>query len=86
MPRKNPAASVAAAPKWTPEDLMASRQFGPGMIGQEKYDAVQAYVAETGGGMFGPALRNSPAHNQAGPIKIVDGKPIFAHELETADA
>lgn len=64
---------------------MAARHMGPALIGQEKYDAAQAYVAKTHGGAFGPALLGDPSASQAGPVKIVDGKPIFAHELEVAE-
>lgn len=64
--------------QWTPEELMADRHLGHGMIGQEKYDAIQAYIAQTNGGHFGPALLNSKAHSQAGPVKIENGVPVFA--------
>lgn len=60
---------------------MKVRHLGPGIIGQEKFDAAQAYVTETHGGAFGPALLGSAAHSQAGPTKIVDGRPVFAERI-----
>lgn len=71
----------AFAPKWTPEELMAVKHLGPGIIGQEKYDASQAYAATTSDGKFGPALIGVPGYSQAGPVKIVDGKPVFAEDV-----
>jgi hypothetical protein len=77
-----PRTAAPAAPKWTPEQLLAVKHVGPGIIGQEMHDAAQAYVKTTLGGTLGPAITsNDPKYNQAGPVKIVDGKPIFAHEL-----
>lgn len=59
-PRKQPDAAEApetpASPKWTREQLLAHRGFGPALIGQEMYDAIQAVRIETGDGEFGPAL------------------------------
>lgn len=66
------------APTWTPAELMAVRHLGPGIIGKEKHAAAQAYVSQTHGGTFGPALLGSLEHSQAGPVKVVDGVPIFA--------
>lgn len=75
--------SVEATPSWTPAQLMAVKHMGPGIIGQAMYDAAQAYVSTTNDGVFGPAIvSRDPKYNQAGPLKIVNGKPIFAHELE----
>lgn len=41
---------------WTDEFLLAHRGFGPALIGQAMYDAVQSLRVETGDGSFGPAL------------------------------
>lgn len=46
----------AKAPKWTHDQLKAVRHLGPGIIGQEMYEAAQVFETETKGGMFGPAL------------------------------
>lgn len=80
-PRKPPVAKPAASnpSQWSPAELLAVRHLGPAIIGQEKYDAAQAYIAVTHGGAFGPALLGDPAFDQSGPIKVVDGVPIFAH-------
>ena len=81
MPPKK--AGAAKAPKWTPEELLSVKHLGPAIIGQEKYEASQAFVAATSSGRFGPAILGVPGYNQAGPVKVVDGVPIFA---ETATA
>lgn len=72
------ARKAVESPTWTPEQLMAVKSFGPGIIGQEMYDACQSYLRSTYGGQFGPALLGSKAHSQAGPVKIENGKPVFA--------
>lgn len=59
MPRTNapkPTPTAPVTPQWSPEELMKVRHLGPGIIGQAKYDAAQAYVHATNGGKFGPAL------------------------------
>lgn len=57
---------------------MAVKHMGPALIGQEKYDAAQAYVRSTGGGLFGPALLGDQRFNQSGPVGFKDGIPVFA--------
>lgn len=56
MPATKKVAGAPATPKWTPEQLLRVKHMGPALIGQEMYDAAQAYVASTGSGKFGPAL------------------------------
>lgn len=47
----------AAAPVWTPEELVAVRHLGPAIIGPEMYAAKEAYVARHGSNTLGPATR-----------------------------
>jgi len=85
-PRSKAPARPLATQKWTPAELLAVRNFGPAIIGEEKHAAAQAYIASTNGGLFGPALiSRDPKYLQTAPVKIVDGKPVFAHELEAAE-
>lgn len=44
------------APTWTPEQLLAVKHLGPGIIGPEMHAAAQAYDKQTHAGKFGPAL------------------------------
>lgn len=85
MPRNAAPRSAAPVrpqePKWTPEQLKAVAHMGPGVIGHEMHEAAQRYLKETNGGVFGPALLGSKEHDQSGPVKLVDGKPIFARDL-----
>lgn len=59
-PRKQTDVPVApeptGRPTWTREQLLAHRGFGPAIIGEAMYQAVQALVITTGNGEFGPAL------------------------------
>ena len=48
---------VEAVPQWTPEQLLSVKHLGPGIIGREMYEASQAYVKSTAGGILGPATR-----------------------------
>lgn len=48
--------AVQSTQKWTPEELLGVKHLGPGIIGQEMYDAAQAYDIKTDGGKFGPAI------------------------------
>lgn len=58
MPRKvTPAEVPEEVPQWTPEQLKAVRHLGPGVIGQAMYEASQAYIASSAGGILGPATR-----------------------------
>lgn len=63
MPRKGSEPVVAdepveaPKPSWTPEQLVAVKHLGPGIIGREMYEASQAYVKSTAGGILGPATR-----------------------------
>jgi hypothetical protein len=41
---------------YTDAQLIAAKKFGPSLIGQELYDAAQAFSVRTGDGKFGPAL------------------------------
>lgn len=77
MPR---ARAVEPAPKWTLEQLIKVKGMGPGIIGQEMYEAAQAVMVATAGGTLGPAIvtHDDPALFQGGPIKVVDGRPIYA--------
>jgi hypothetical protein len=71
-PATDVSSEATAEETWTPEELLAVRHMGPGIIGEAKYKAAQAYVAQTGGGMFGPALiSDDPKYNQAGPTRPV---------------
>lgn len=55
MPKPKTAVEKALD-KWTFQELMAVKHLGPGLIGQEMYDASQKLSGQTGGGVFGPAI------------------------------
>ena len=42
----------AALEKWTPAELLANKHLGPGIVGDEMYEACQAYDAQTSGGLL----------------------------------
>jgi hypothetical protein len=65
-PQTTPKAPAAKpAPKWTPEQLLSVKHFGPAIIGEEMHAAAQAFVQTTNDGAFGPALLGDPAFSQA---------------------
>lgn len=43
-------------PRWTVQELLSVKHLGPGILGQEMYQASQALVKENANGVFGPAL------------------------------
>lgn len=49
-------AEVQQEGSWTPEQLLAVRHLGPGIIGEAMHKASQRYDKQTTGGKFGPAL------------------------------
>lgn len=60
MPRKvtpEPVAVPEPEIQWTPEQLLAVRHLGPGVIGEAMYRAKEAYIASSAGGILGPATR-----------------------------
>lgn len=68
MPPKKPAADDAApvaAPKFSVAQLLEVKDFGPGLIGQEMFDAKEAYLRDSQGGIYGPALRGEGHHGAA---------------------
>lgn len=56
MPRKKQVSAEHAVQSFDREWLLAHKDFGPAIIGQEAYEAAQSLVTETGDGVFGPAL------------------------------
>jgi hypothetical protein len=70
----------SASPTWTVEELLKVRHLGPGVIGKEMFEAAQALMDATAGGKLGPAIMNhdDPASFQGGPIRIENGRPIYA--------
>jgi hypothetical protein len=52
-----PAAVVVPEETWTSAELLAVKHLGPGVIGEAKFRAVQAYIASSAGGVLGPATR-----------------------------
>lgn len=53
-PRKKD--DVSVVPTWTKQQLLDVKHLGPAIIGEDMYEASQALVSETNGGVFGPAL------------------------------
>lgn len=42
--------------EWAPDKILSHQVFGPAIIGKAQHDYCQRYVAESAGGIFGPAL------------------------------
>lgn len=80
-PQSKSAPKASGAPRWTSAQLLAVKHLGPAIIGDDMHAAAQALVTKTHGGAFGPALLGEPGYSQAGPTKIVDGKPVFAERI-----
>lgn len=76
-PKANaPSAIDQALTKWTFAELMAVKHLGPGIIGQEMYEASQKLSVQTGGGVYGPALLGIVTdQNKPAPQKTDEPKP-----------
>lgn len=64
---KEAAPPAAPKPKYSVAELLEVKHLGPALIGQEMYDAKEAYLRDSQGGVFGPALRGEV--NEGAPVK-----------------